>query len=156
MKNHGRTHMRKLVVTEYLTLDGIMEAPGEETSIGERGGWSFLFSNEEHSKFKAAELFESDALLLGRVTYEIFAASWPSRTGEFADRINSLPKYVVSRTLEKAEWNNSHLIRENVVERVSELKQQPCQNVLVYGSADLVHTLMQHNLIDEYRLIVFP
>ncbi|MCI0556264.1 MAG: dihydrofolate reductase family protein [Anaerolineae bacterium] len=150
--------MRKLVATEYLTLDGVMEAPGEETSLGARGGWSFLFSNEEHSKFKFDELFTSDVILLGRVTYEIFAAIWPSRTGEFADRINSLPKYVVSTTLEKAEWNNSHLIKDakRVVEEVSKLKQQPGQNILIYGSANLVHTLMQHNLIDEYRLMVYP
>ncbi len=150
--------MRKLVVTEYLTLDGIMEAPGEETSLGESGGWSFLFSNEEHSKFKFDELFESDTLLLGRITYEIFAATWPSRTGEFADRINSLPKYVVSATLERAEWNNSHLMKDpkRIVEEVLELKQQSGQNILVYGSADLVHTLRQHNLIDEYRFMVYP
>ncbi len=148
--------MRKLVVTEYVTLDGVMEAPGGETSLGSRGGWSFLFSNEEATKFKFAELFASDTLLLGRVTYEIFAATWPSRTGEFADRINSLPKYIVSRTLQKPEWQNSHLIQGNVLEQLSTLKQQPGQNLLVYGSAELVHTLMQHDLIDEYRLMVFP
>ena len=103
--------MRKVIVTEYVTLDGVMEAPGMEDSLGTRGGWSFLFSNEEAAKFKFDELFASDALLLGRVTYEIFAASWPSITDEkgFADRMNSLPKYVVSTTLEKAEWNNAHL-----------------------------------------------
>ena len=150
--------MRKLIATEYLTLDGVMEAPGRETSLGERGGWSFLFSSDEHSKFKFDELFASDALLLGRVTYEIFAATWPSTEGEFADRINSLPKYVVSTTLEKAEWNNSHLMKDaqRVVEEVLRLKQQPGQNILVYGSADLVHMLRQHNLIDEYRFMVYP
>ncbi len=150
--------MRKLIATEYVTLDGVMEAPGGEDSLGPRGGWSFLFSNEEAAKFKFDELFASDALLLGRVTYQIFAATWPPRTGEFADRINSLPKHVVSTTLEKAEWNNSHLIKDakRVVEEVSKLKQQPGQNILIYGSANLVHTLMQHNLIDEYRLMVFP
>lgn len=150
--------MRKLIATEYLTLDGVMEAPGEETSLGAQGGWSFLFSNEEHSKFKFDELFASDALLLGRVTYEIFAATWPSRTGEFADRINSLPNYVVSTTLEKAEWNNSHLIKDaqRIVEEVVKLKEQPGQNILIYGSADLVDTLRQHNLIDEYHFMVYP
>ncbi len=148
--------MRKLIATEYLTLDGVMEAPGNETSLGARGGWSFLFANEEHRKFKFDELFESDALLLGRVTYEIFAATWPSREGEFADRMNSLPKYIISTTLEKADWNNSHLIKSNVTEEVSKLKQQPGQNILVCGSAELVHTLRQHNLIDEYRFMLCP
>lgn len=140
--------MRKLIATEYLMLDGVMEAPGSETSLGNRGGWSFLFSNEEHGLFKSEELFASDALLLGRVTYEIFAATWPSRTGDFADRINSLPKYIVSTTLEQAHWNNSHLIQnpEQVVEEVSMLKRQPGQNILLYGSADLVRTLSQNDL----------
>ena len=150
--------MRKLIATEYLTLDGVMEAPGEEGSLGAQGGWSFLFSNEEHNTFKFDELVTSDVLLLGRVTYEIFAATWPFRTGEFADRINSLPKYVVSTTLEKAEWNNSCLMKDaqHVIEEVFRLKQQPGQNILVYGSADLVHLLRQHNLIDEYQFMVYP
>src|SRR6266545_2277713 len=158
MNNHGRTYMRKLVATEYLTLDGVMEAPGSETSLGERGGWSFLFSSDEHRQFKFDELMASDALLLGRVTYEIFAAAWPSRTGEFADRMNSLPKYVVSTTLQKAEWNNSHLISDatHVVEEVVKLKQQPGKDILLCGSAELFQTLSQHNLIDEYRLMVYP
>lgn len=150
--------MRRLVVTEYLTLDGVMEAPGSETSLGERGGWSFLFSSDEHRQFKFDELLASDALLLGRVTYEIFAASWPSGTGEFADRMNSLPKYVVSTTMQKAEWNNSHLISDatHVVEEVVKLKQQPGKDILLTGSADLMHTMRQHNLIDEYRFLVYP
>lgn len=150
--------MRKLVATEYLTLDGVMEAPGSETSLGERGGWSFLFSSDEHRKFKFDELLASDALLLGRVTYEIFAASWPSGTGEFADRMNSLPKYVVSTTLQKAQWNNSHLISDatHVVEEVVKLKQQPGKDILLTGSADLMHKMRQHNLIDEYHFMVYP
>jgi dihydrofolate reductase len=150
--------MRRLIATEYVTLDGVVEAPGGEDSLGARGGWSFSFWDEEAAKFKLDELFASDTLLLGRVTYQIFAAAWPSRTDEqgFADRMNSLPKYIVSTTLEKAEWNNSHLIKANVVEEISKLKQQPGQSILVYGSANLVDTLMQHNLIDEYRLMIFP
>jgi len=150
--------MRRLITTEYLTLDGVMEAPGDETSLGERGGWSFLFSSEEHRQFKYEELLASDALLLGRVTYEIFAAAWPSRTGEFADRMNSLPKYVLSTTLQKAEWNNSHLIKDpaHIVEEVSRLKQQPGKDILLSGSADLLHTLKQHDLVDEYRFMVYP
>jgi dihydrofolate reductase len=150
--------MRKLIATEYLTLDGVMEAPGDEPSLGERGGWSFLFSSEEYRQFKFEELLASDALLMGRMTYEIFAAAWPSRTGEFADRMNSLPKYVVSKTLQKAEWNNSHLINDaaHVVEKVIRLKRQPGRDILLCGSADLLHTLRQHQLIDEYRFMVYP
>ena len=142
--------MRKVVATEYVTLDGVMEDPG--------GSWSFQFWNQEAAKFKFDELFASDALLLGRVTYEGFAKAWPTMKDEagFADRMNSLPKYVVSSTLEKLEWNNSRLIKGNIAEEVSRLKQEPGQDILLAGSADLVHLLMQHDLIDEYRLMVHP
>lgn len=104
------------------------------------------------------ELFSSDALLLGRVTYQGFAQAWPSQTDEqgFADRMNSLPKYVVSTTLDKVEWNNSHLIKANLAEEINRLKQQPGENILVYGSATLVRSLMQLNLVDQYNLLVFP
>lgn len=141
--------MSRLVATEYVTLDGVMEAPGK---------WSFQFWNEEAAKFKFDELFAADALLLGRVTYQGFAAAWPSATDEagFADRMNSIPKYVVSTTLGELEWNNSMLIKANIVEEVSRLKQQPGQDILLSGSADLIHTLMQHDLIDEYRLMLHP
>jgi len=141
--------MRKVVATEYVTLDGVMEEPGK---------WSFPFWNEEAAKFKFDELFASDTLLLGRVTYEGFAKAWPSMTDEqgFADRMNGLPKYVVSTTLEAPEWNNSRLIKENVAEEVSKLREQPGQDILLAGSAQLVHTLMRHDLIDEYRFMVYP
>src|SRR3954470_12104001 len=114
----------KIVVTEFLTLDGVMEAPNE---------WSFPYWNDDIGKLKLDELLAADAHLLGRVTYEGFAAAWPSRTDEagFADRMNNLPKYVVSTTLNKAEWNNSHIIRENIKEEISKLKQQPGGNILV-------------------------
>lgn len=140
--------MRKIIVTEYLSIDSVMEEPE----------WTVPFRSEEAAKFKHAELFASDALLLGRVTYEGFAQGWPSQKDEqgFADRMNSLPKFVVSTTLSELEWNNSSLIKENVVEEVARLKQQPGQNILIYGSGELVHTLMQHDLIDEYRLMVCP
>lgn len=142
--------MRKLVVTEYLTLDGVMENPG--------GGWSFPFWNEEAAQYKFDELFASDALLLGRVTYEGFAQAWPTMKDEqgFADRMNGMRKYVVSTTLEEATWNNSKLIKERFVEEISSLKQQPGMDILVAGSADLVHTLMQHDLVDEYKLMIHP
>ena len=140
--------MRKLIVTEFLTLDGVMEEPA----------WTAPYWNDEIAKFKFDELFGSDTLLLGRVTYQGFAAAWPSRTDEqgFADRMNSLPKFVVSTNLQKVEWNNSRLIKENIPEEVSRLKQQPGQNILIYGSGDLVQTLMQSDLIDEYWLLVYP
>ncbi len=149
--------MRKLVVTEYVTLDGTMEDPGGGET-GPYGGWSFQFWNDEAWKFKFDELFAADALLLGRVTYEGFAKAWPVQKDEvgFADRMNGLPKYVVSTTLAKAEWNNSHIIRSNVPEAVANLKQQPGQDILVAGSAKLVQTLAQHDLVDEYRLMVHP
>ena len=141
--------MRRVVVTEFMTLDGVMEAPEK---------WSFPFWNEEAAKFKSDELFASDALLLGRVTYQGFAAAWPSRTDEtgFADRMNSLPKYVVSTTLTQVGWNNSRLIPGNVAAEVSGLKQQPGRDILVFGSRTLVHALMHHALVDEYRLLVYP
>ena len=142
--------MRRVIVTEYVTLDGVMEEPGT---------WSLQFWNEEIAKFKLDELFASDSLLLGRVTYQGFAAAWPSMTDEagFADRMNGLPKHVVSTTLEEPlEWNNSSLIKGNIPEEVSDLKQQAGQDILIYGSGELVHTLMQHGLIDEYRIMVHP
>jgi dihydrofolate reductase len=140
-----------------VSLDGVMEGPGPIDEF-KLAGWTMPYGNEKIGKFKLDELFASDALLLGRVTYQGFAAAWPSRTDEagFADRMNSLPKFVVSTTLEKVEWNNSRLIKGNVAEEVSRLKQQPGQDILVAGSATLVQTLMQHDLVDEYRLLVYP
>ncbi len=145
--------MRKVIVSTYMTLDGVMTLDGD---MGQK--WHFPYWNDELGKYAVDQLFASDALLLGRRTYEIFAASWPSVTDEqgFADRMNSLPKYVVSTTLEKAEWNNSTIIKGNVAEEVSKLKQQPGQAILMYGSAELMHMLMHHGLIDEFRLWVHP
>lgn len=142
--------MRRVIVSTYVTLDGVMEAPEK---------WSLRFFNEEAAEYAHDQLFASGALLLGRETYEGFAAAWPSMTDEegFADRMNGLPKYVVSTTLtEPLEWNNSTLIRENIAEEVAELKRQPGGDILMYGSADLMHTLMRHDLIDEYRIWVEP
>src|SRR5258708_18467927 len=115
-----------------------MEAPGGEESLGTLGGWSFLYWNEEAAQYKFDELFASGALLLGRVTYQIFAAAWPSMKDEkgFADRMNGLPKFVVSTSLDKAEWSNSTLIKANAPEEISRLKQQPGQDILLSGSAD--------------------
>jgi dihydrofolate reductase len=141
--------MRRVVVTEYLSLDGIFEEPGE---------WSFPFWNEEAFQFKHDELFASGAQLLGRLTYEGFAKAWPTMSDDvgFADRMNTMPKYVVSTTLENPEWTNTGLIRENVPEAVAQLKQEPGQDILVAGSGQLVHTLMEHDLVDEFRFMVHP
>jgi dihydrofolate reductase len=141
--------MRKIIASEYVTLDGVMEAPNK---------WSFQFWSEEAAQFKLAELFASDALLLGRVTYEGFASAWPSMKDEagFADRMNSLPKFVVSTTLQEATWNNSHLIKTDIVAEIALLKQLPGQDILLSGSSDLVNTLLHHNLIDEYRIMLHP
>jgi dihydrofolate reductase len=152
--------MRKVVVSEFVTLDGVMEDPGGAEGF-ERGAWSFQFDRgPEGDKFKFDELAAADALLLGRVTYEGFAAAWPQleeQTGEYGSWMNGYPKHVASTTLEEPlKWNNSTLIKGDVAEEVSELKQQSGKDILVFGSAQLVHTLMQHDLIDEYRLMVFP
>jgi dihydrofolate reductase len=148
--------MGKIVATEFVSLDGVMEDPGGSEGF-EHGGWSFEFDRgEDGDKFKLDEALESDALLLGRVTYEGFADAWPSREGEFADKFNSMPKYVVSTTLEDPEWNNSTVIKDNVTEAVSKLKEQPGGDIVIHGSAQLVQTLVGEELIDEYRLMVFP
>ena len=141
--------MRKVIVTEFVSLDGVAEAPEK---------WVFQFMSDDIGKFKHDELFTADAHLLGRVTYEVFASAWPSRKDEagFADRMNNLPKFVVSTTLDRAEWKNSTIIKRNVAEEVLTLKQQPGQDILVAGSVSLVQTLMQNGLIDEYRLLTFP
>lgn len=138
--------MRKLVVTEFLSLDGVMENPM----------WTFPYWNDEIASFKGDESNASDALLLGRVTYEGFAAAWPQSKDQGADYFNGVRKYVVSTTLDKAEWNNSVLIKNNIVDEINRLKQQNGKNIAVHGSGRLVQTLMQHDLVDEYRLLVYP
>ncbi len=140
--------MRKLIVTEFMSVDGVMENPA----------WTFKYGHGDIEKYKLDELVASDALLLGRVTYEAFASAWPSTKDEqgFADRMNNYPKYVVSTTLDNGVWNNSHFIKANVVEEVSKLKQQPGRDILVGGSANLIQTLIRHNLVDQYTLLVYP
>ena len=148
--------MARLVVSQFVTVDGVMEDPGGAEGF-DRGGWAFQFDRgAEGDKFKLDEVMASDALLLGRVTYEGFAAAWPSRTGAFADKFNGMPKFVVSTTLEGAQWNNSTVIKGDVAEEVATLKQRPGGDILVNGSATLVRTLAEHGLVDEYRLMVFP
>ena len=150
--------MRKLIVSEFVTLDGVMEDPGGAEGF-DRGGWAFKFERgPDGDAFKAEEVFGSDAMLLGRRTYEGFAAAWPERTDEagFADRMNSMAKYVVSSTLEHADWNNSTVIGGDLAESVRALKDQDGGDILVAGSGRLVAGLIEHDLVDEYRLMVFP
>jgi dihydrofolate reductase len=138
--------MRKLVVTEFISLDGVIENPQ----------WTFKYWNDEIAAFKGEETDSSDALLLGRVTYEGFAAAWPNRQGDGAEYFNSVRKYVVSTTLDKAEWNNSVIIKDNVVEEIRKLKQQDGTNITVHGSGVLAQFLIQNNLVDEFRFLVYP
>jgi dihydrofolate reductase len=147
--------MGRIVVTEFVSLDGVMEAPGGEDF--KYKGWSFEFDRgEEGNKFKLDETFQSEALLLGRVTYEGFAAAWPSRDGEFADKFNSMPKYVVSSTLENPEWNNTTVLKGDAVSEASRLKQELDGDIYVHGSCQLVQTLIENDLVDELHLMVFP
>ena len=150
--------MGRIVVTEFVSLDGVIEDPGGAEDF-KYGGWSFEFSRgEEGDRFKLDETLDSKALLLGRVTYEGFAEAWPSRTDEagFADKFNSMPKYVVSSTLKDPEWNNSRVLEGDVVEAVSSLKAEVDGEIVVHGSARLAQTLLEHDLVDEIRLMVFP
>lgn len=140
--------MRRVVAAEYVSLDGVMEDPA----------WTAPFFNDEVAKFQYDQLFRSDALLLGRVTYEGFAASWPhmeETEGEFAVRMNTLPKHVATTTLQSLDWNASP-IKGDLATAVTELKRQPGDDILIYGSCELVRTLTRANLIDEYRLMVHP
>ncbi len=139
--------MRKMIAAEYLSLDGVIEEPR----------WTGAYWNDELAKLQHDLLFSSDALLLGRVTYQGMSQAWPSSTDEqgFADRMNSLPKHVATTTLKDLEWNASPIERD-VTEELRKLKQQSGQNILIYGSATLVQSLLPHGLIDEYRLMVCP
>jgi dihydrofolate reductase len=147
--------MGRIVVTEFVSLDGVMEAPGGEDF--KYKAWTFEFDRgEDGNQFKLDETLEAEALLLGRVTYEGFAAAWPSRDDEFADKFNTMPKYVVSSTLVEPEWNNSTVLKGDVAEEVAKLRQEQDGDVAVHGSAQLVQTLIEHDLVDELRLMVFP
>jgi dihydrofolate reductase len=159
--------MAKIVITEFVSLDGVAEDPA---GIGEfkHRGWTFELDRGDEgeellarvpiavAEYKLRETLGTEALLLGRVTYEDFAALWPSRHGEFADKFNSLPKYVVSSTLEDPEWNNSKVLAGDVVEEVSRLKQELDGDIVVHGSIRLARTLIEHDLVDELRLMLYP
>ncbi len=149
--------MRKLVETTFVTLDGVISDTTPSTAPhASPEKWGGRYWDDEHAAYAHDLLFASDALLLGRVTYEGFAKSWPPRTGDFADRINSLPKLVASRTLDEPLKWNATLIKDDPADKVVELKQQPGQNILKYGTGELTHSLMRHNLIDEFHYWMFP
>jgi dihydrofolate reductase len=148
--------MGRIVVSQFMTLDGVVEDPGGAEAF-DRGGWAFEFDRgEEGDKFKLDEVMAARALLLGRVTYEGFAAAWPSRTGAFADKFNAMPKYVVSTTLAEPGWSNSTVIGADVAAAVAQLKRDVDGDILVNGSIALIATLLEHDLVDEWRLMVYP
>ena len=148
--------MGRIVVTEYISVDGIVEAPSG-TEPFERVGWTDDFSRgPEGDKFKLDETMASDALLLGRVTYDGFAPIWPQFEGEFADKFNAMPKYVISKTLTNPEWNNTTVLSGDLVDEVTKLKQQFEGDIVVHGSPQLAQALIEHDLVDELRLMVYP
>jgi dihydrofolate reductase len=148
--------MGTIVVTEFVSLDGVMEDPGGSENF-KYGGWTFeIPRGDEGDKFKLDETLGSDALLLGRITYEGFADAWPSREGDFADKMNAMPKYVVSSTISEPQWGNSTVLKGDVAEEVAKLKETHDGEIVVHGSAQLVQTLLEQDLVDELRLMVFP
>ena len=148
--------MGRIVVTEFVSLDGVMEDPGGAEDF-KYGGWSFEFERgEEGDKFKLDEALEADGLLLGRRTYEGFAAAWPSREGEFADKFNNMPKYVVSSTLKDPEWTNTTVLDGALADEISKVRDDVDGDIVVHGSAQLVQGLLEGGLVDELRLMVFP
>jgi dihydrofolate reductase len=147
--------MRKLMVSEFVSLDGVIEAPGGEETHPNTG-WVFPYHSEGSLEYKGEELDEAEALLLGRVTYDGFSAAWPERDGEFADKFNSMPKYVVSSTLTDPEWTNTTVLSGDPAESVRELKEGEGGTIMVNGSATLVKALIENDLVDEYRQMVFP
>lgn len=147
--------MRKLIVSEFVSLNGVIEAPGGEASHP-HAGWTFDAPGDDHYPFKQDEIEEAAALLLGRVTYEGFSSAWPQRDGPFADKINAMPKYVVSSTLTDPAWNNTTVLSGDPAAEVEKLKAGDGGPILVNGSAQLVHTLVEYDLVDTYRAMIHP
>jgi class 3 adenylate cyclase len=150
--------VRRLIASEFVTVDGVMEAPGHEPHPDGRNAWALRHTGEDQQRFKIDEVFQAGAILLGRVTYEIFAAFWPTAPKDegFADRMNDIPKYVVSTTLENPSWRNSTVVRGDPVEAIADLKREPGGDILLFGSGALLNSLIGHDVIDEYRIMVFP
>jgi dihydrofolate reductase len=153
---HKQKIMRKIIVTEFITLDGVIEAPGGDETAHPHGGWQRGYHNPETGKYKVDELAGVEALLLGRLTYDVFAGYWPSQNDEsFGKPINRMPKYVVSTTLKKSEWNNCQILRD-VARDVAELRKGDGGDILVYGSATVAKALLHHGLVDELHLLLYP
>lgn len=148
----------KLVVSDFVTVDGIIEAPGFDEHPDGRNAWALRVQHEENERYNVEQVMNADALLLGRRTWQSWAAFWPTATGNvaLAERLNAMPKYVVTRTLERADWNNSTIISGDIAAEVRRLKERPGGDLMVYGSADLVDELLKHDLVDEYRLAIYP
>ena len=148
--------MGRIVVTEFISLDGVMEDPSGGEGF-ERGGWSFKVSRGDGGdRFKTEETMNTAAMLLGRRTYETFAGSWPQRTGEFADKFNSMPKYVVSKTLTNPEWENTRVLEGDMPDSVARLRDELDGDIVIHGSRQLAQGLLEADLVDELRLMVFP
>jgi class 3 adenylate cyclase/dihydrofolate reductase len=150
--------MGRLIVAAFMTLDGVMEAPGDDPHRDGKNKWALQIASDDQQKFNFDQTMSADAILLGRVTYQIWAAFWPTAPPDegFADKVNSLPKYVVSTTLDRADWQNTTLIKGNVVEEVNRIKERYSGEIILYGSADLVNSLIPYDVIDEFRIMVFP
>src|SRR3954463_1712552 len=149
----------RLGVTAFVTLDGIIEAPGFDEHRSGRNAWALRFQTDEDEVFNKAQAMDAEAFLLGRRTWQIWAAFWPTQSvgdQELIEQMNSIPKYVVSNTLKRADWNNTTIISGDIAARVARLKEQPGGDLLVYGSPDLVDELLRHELVDEYRLLIYP
>ena len=149
--------MRRLIASEFVTLDGVMEAPGHDPHVDGKSAWALAHTGPEQQQFKIDEAYAVEGILLGRVTYEVFAAFWPTAPNDdgFADRMNGMPKYVVSKSLKTATWQNTTVIADGI-EGVAELKRQPGGDLIIYGSGALLNSLIKQDLIDEYRLMIFP
>lgn len=147
--------MRKIIVSEFVTLDGVMEAPGGEPGHPHTG-WVIPHMGAEQIAYELAETLEAESLLIGRVTYESFAGAWPHRTGEMADKLNAMPKHAVSTTLKNPAWTNTAVIADDVAAEITDLKAGDGGPILVAGSRTLVHFLVEHDLVDEFRLMIFP
>jgi dihydrofolate reductase len=147
--------MRKIIVSEFISLDGVIEAPGPAHDF-KLAGWTMPYWNDAIAQFKSKELFAAGALLLGRTTYDGFAAAWPNMKDQFADRMNNLPKHVASRTLKNPAWNNSHVIAGDLAGALKKLKAESGQDILVFGSGKLSAELLKHGLVDELAFLVYP
>jgi len=147
--------MSRIVVSQFVSADGVIEDPVGMEGLG-RGSWTDTSFGEDGTKFKLDEIMDTEAMLFGRTTYDAYLAAWPSRDGEYANRLNAMPKYVVSSTLEAPEWTNSTVLKGDVAEAARSVKERHAGNIMIQGSAQLADALLQHDLVDEWRLMVFP